>query len=78
MPGNNRGFMQRMSVVSGVISILLAIVSGVFLYFRVDETGFNNPVAASLLACCFFFVFVATVLIIIGRSDIPSFRFDDS
>ena len=77
MPVNKRGFLQRLSMASGLASILLALVSGVFLYIRIDDTGFNNPIAASLLACCLFFASVATVLIIIGRSDIPSFRFDD-
>ena len=77
MTPKSKGFMQRMSVVSGLLSFLLAAVSSIGLYIKVAATGFDNPVSASLLACCFFFVFAGIVLTIIGRSDLPSFRFED-
>ena len=77
MTPKSKGFMQRMSVVSGLLSFLLAAVSSIGLYLKVTATGFDNPVSASLLACCFFFVFVGIVLTIIGRSDLPSFRFEE-
>lgn len=69
--------MQRLSTGSGLLSFLLALVSAVWLYFNVSASGFNNTISASLLACSLFFVFVGIVLTIIGRSDLPSFRFDD-
>lgn len=77
MTPGNKGFLQHLSVGTGLLSFLLALVSGVWLYFNVSASGFNNPISASLLACSFFFVFVGIVLTIIGRSDLPSFRFDD-
>jgi len=77
MPTNsNKGFLQRLSVIVGILSFLLALVSGVLLTIRAEAMGFNNPISASLLACSFFFVFVGTVLSIIGRSNLPSFRFE--
>ena len=77
MTGKQKGFMQRLSLVIGIVSFLLAVISAGLLYFRVIDVGFENPISASLLACSFFFVFVGIVLSIIGRSDLPSFRFDD-
>ena len=71
-----QGFLQKISVVSGYISFLLAVVSAVILYFKVEELGTKHPVSASFAACCFFFVFVGIVLTVMGRSNVPSFRFD--
>lgn len=71
-----RGFMQHVSAIFGILSFLLAVASGVWLYLRVDETGFNNPISASIAACCFFFIFVGVVLTVIGYSNLPRFSFD--
>lgn len=73
-----KGFLQKASIVSGAISFLLSAVCGVFLYFKVEEVGYENSVSASLLASVFFFIFVGILLTIIGKSDLPSFKFDDS
>ena len=58
-------------------SFVIAAVCGVFLYIKVGEMGYQNPVTASLLASVFFFLFVGFLLVFIGRCDIPSFKFDD-
>ena len=64
-----------MSLVSGVVSFILAVVSAVLLYLRVDE-GSNDPITASLLASVFFFIFVGIILTIMGRCNMPSFKVD--
>lgn len=71
----NKSLFQKMSLASGVVSFLLAVVCAVLLYLRVDQ-GSNDPVTASLLASVFFFIFVGIILTIIGRSNIPSFKID--
>lgn len=73
-----KGLLQKASLIFGVISFILAAVCGVLFYIRVDEVGGNNPISASLLASIFFFIFVGIILTIIGRSDLPSFKLDDS
>ncbi|MDQ1363554.1 MAG: hypothetical protein QG652_1415 [Pseudomonadota bacterium] len=73
----NKGFLQTVSVWSGVASFVLAAVCGVFLYFNVNKDGWENPVSASFLASVLFFIFVGILLSIIGRSNLPSFRFDE-
>lgn len=70
--------LQNISTAIGVLSFLAAIVCAVWLYFRMDETGMNNPISASLLASIFFFFFVGIVLTIVGRTNIPHFGFDSS
>ena len=73
-----KGILQKVSTVSGIISFILSVVCGVFLYLRVQETGFENPVSASLLASVFFFLFVGFLLVFVGSCNIPSFKFDNS
>lgn len=73
----SRSFLQKVSVWSGVASFVLAAICGVILYFNVNESGYNNPVSASFLASVFFFIFVGILLSIIGRCNLPSFKFDD-
>ncbi|MEN8169225.1 MAG: hypothetical protein ABFS08_03295 [Pseudomonadota bacterium] len=69
-----KGFLQKLSLVSGVVSFILAGVCGVWLFFRVDEIGAYNPISTSLMASTFFFICVGVILTIIGRTDIPSFK----
>ena len=71
-----KGLLQKISFFSGVISFLLAFIVGVALYFQVTSAGSNGPVSASLIASTFFFVCVGIVLAIMGRADIPSFKFN--
>ena len=70
----NKNLLQKASLVSGVVSFILAVVCGVVLYVKVDDIGFNHPISASLLASIFFFIFVGVVLFSIGKSDIPSLK----
>lgn len=72
-----KGLLQQFSLISGALSFVLALVTMIMLYFRVDSTGTNNPVSASLMATTFFFVCVGVILTIIGNADIPSFKFDE-
>ena len=73
-----KSIFQRASLFFGVVSLILAAASGVFLYLQVDEVGMNNPVAASFLASVFFFICVGGILLFIGLSNIPSFNLDDN
>lgn len=69
-----KGVLQKVALAFGVLSFALAVVSGVWLYIRVESVGAENPISASLLASMFFFIFVGVILTIIGRADLPSFK----
>ena len=73
-----RSVLQKISIVSAVVSFMLAFITGVMLYLRLESVGSDDPVSASLMASTFFFICVGTVLIIIGNADIPSFKIDNS
>ena len=73
-----KGILQKISIITGIISSLLAIACGVIYYIKVDELGFNNPISASLLASIIFFLSVGVVLVVIGRSDIPNLKIGTS
>ena len=68
--------LQQFSNLLGIISFILAIVSAVFLYIKVQEIGMQSPISASFLASIFFFCFIGVLFSIIGNADIPSFKVD--
>ena len=72
-----KGVLQKISIVSAVVSFVLAFIAGVMLYLRLESVGSDNPISASLMASTFFFIGVGIVLIIIGNADIPSFKIDN-
>lgn len=72
-----KGVLQKLSLILGILSLLLSVVTGVWLYLRIESVGADNPISASLMASTFFFICVGVILTIIGRSDIPSFKFDE-
>lgn len=73
-----KGVLQKISIVSAIVSFVLAFVSAVWLYFQVQSAGSDDPISASLMAAVFFFICVAVVLTIIGKADLPSFKIDHS
>ena len=73
-----KGVLQKVSLISAVVSFVLAFISGVLLYFRPESVGNPDPVSASLLASIFFFISVGVVLTVIGTANIPSFKFDNA
>ena len=73
-----RSILQKSALFFAVISFILTVVCGVLFYTRVDGTGFDNPISASLLASIFFFGFVGFTLSFIGKSDLPSFKVEDT
>ena len=73
-----KGVLQKLSIVSAVVSFVLAFIAGVMLYLRVESVGIDNPISASLIASTFFFICVGAVLIVIGTADIPSFKIGNS
>lgn len=72
-----KGVLQKLSLTLGILSFLLSVVTGVWLYLRIESVGADNPISASLMASTFFFICVGVILTIIGRADIPSFKFDE-
>ena len=73
-----KGVLQKASLVFAVVSVVLALISGVMLYLRLESVGSDNPISASLMASTFFFICVGGVLAVIGTADIPSFKIDNS
>ena len=73
-----KGVLQKISIVSAVVSFVLALISGIMLYLRLESGGGNNPISASFMASMFFFICVGGVLTVIGTADIPSFKIDNS
>ena len=71
-----KGVLQKISLVSAVVSFMLAIASGVLLYLRMESVGGDNPISASFMASTFFFVCVGIVLTVIGKADLPGFKIE--
>jgi len=69
-----KSILQRLSSIIGIICFLLAILCAVALYFKTQEFGMQHVVSTSLLASSFFCTFIGFVFIVIGNSDIPSFK----
>ena len=74
---NKKSILQKSAIYFAVTSFVASIASVVYLYLSIDSLGWENPISASLLASSFFFAFVGVVLIIIGTSNIPSFKVND-
>ncbi len=73
-----KGVLQKVSLVSAVISFVLALISAVMLYLRLESMGSDDLMSASFMASTFFFISVGVVLTIIGKADLPSFKIDVS
>jgi len=73
-----KGVMQKTSLILASVSIFLAIASGVMLYLNFNVVDRDNTMIASYTASTFFFLCVGFVLTVIGKTDIPSFKFDDT
>ena len=69
-----KSILQKISSITGIICFLLSVLCAVALYFKVQEFGMQHVVSASLLASSFFFAFIGFVFIVIGNTDIPSFK----
>lgn len=67
--------LQKITLIIGKLCFVLSVLSGIFLYIKVDELGMGHPVSASLLASIFFFLFVGILLSIAGGANIPNLRF---
>ena len=73
-----KGVLQKLSIVSSIVSFVLAFIAGVMLYLQLESVGSDHPISASLMASTFFFVAVGVFLLIIGNADLTSFKFDYS
>ncbi len=74
----NKSKFQKSAFYFAILSAVFSISSMIFLYLKIDNLGWRNPVAASLLASIFFFAFVTFILFIIGSADIPSLKVGDN
>lgn len=75
---DKRSVLQKISVISAVISFVLAIASSIMLYLRLESLGGDHPITASFMASTFFFVCVGVVLLITGTADLPNFKIDNT
>jgi len=66
--------LQKSSLYFAGGSVISAIASVIYLTLNIDTLGWENPISASLLASTFFFLSVAVVLVVIGTTNIPSFK----
>jgi hypothetical protein len=74
---NKKSALQKSAIYFAVASFIASVASVVYLYLKIDSLGWESPISASLLASSFFFAFVGVVLMIIGTSNIPSFKVND-
>ena len=75
---NNKHVLQKVSLAAAAVSFALAIVSGILLYFKVQSVGTSHPMSASYMASVFFFLSVGFVLTVVGKTNLPSFKVEDS
>lgn len=73
-----KSFLQKTSLVTGVISELLCVLCIVMLVIKAQELGMEDVISASYMASAFFFFTTGLVLIIISKANVPRFSFDDS
>lgn len=74
---NKKSNLQKLSLFFAIASFIASISCVVYLVLKIDDLGWESPISASLLASTFFFVFVGLVLVVIGTSNIPSFKVGD-
>jgi len=73
-----KGLLQKLSLVSGVLSFVLAFILGIILYLRAETVSSGDVISASLLASLLFCICVGAVLTTIGKTDLPSFKIDNA
>lgn len=77
MMKNNKSALQRSAYYIGIISFVFSVACIIFIYLKIDHLGWQNPVSASVIASAFFFASVGLVLITIGKTNLPSFKFEN-
>ena len=73
----NKSVLQKSSFYFAIPSFIASVACVIYLTLNIDALGWQNPITASLLASSFFFGFVGFLLIVIHRTDIPSFKVDN-
>lgn len=74
----NKSFLQKTSLVVGIISELLCIFCLVMLFLKAQELGMKDVISASYMASAFFFFTTGIVFMIISQTNIPSLSFNDA
>jgi len=54
-----KGVLQKMALFFAYASFVSSVVCVIYLFFKIDDLGWQSPISASLLAATFFFIFVA-------------------
>ncbi len=72
-----KGFLQKASFVSGIISEIIAVICFVMLLIKSEELGPDHIISASFLASTFFFFTCGIVFLVVGRANVPSMNLDD-
>jgi len=75
---NDKGAIQKSVYYLGFVSFVAAIACLVFLYLKIGDLGWQDPISASLMASSFFFASVGVVLITMGCCNIPSFKINNT
>jgi len=70
----NTSVLQKIAFYSGIVSFISSVICLIFLYFKIDDLGWQNPISASLMASSFFFASAGLVLVTIGKCNLPSFK----
>ncbi|WP_432470146.1 hypothetical protein [Amphritea sp. HPY] len=73
-----KGFLQKTSLVMGIVSEVISVLCLVMLIIRSREYGMEDIFSASYLASTFFFFTCGIVLIMIGRVNLPDLSFKGS
>jgi len=71
-----KGAIQKAVYYSGFASFVASIACLVYLYSILDELGWEHVISASLAASSVFFASMGIVLIVIGKTNLPSFKIE--
>ena len=70
----NKGAWQKAVYYLGITSFIASAACLIYIYLKIDDLGWQNPISASLLATSFFFASVGLVLVTIGKCNLPSLK----
>ena len=69
-----KNIFQKISLVIGITSFLLATGCAIGLYLKVQTHSINDPITVAFLVSTFFFICVGGVLMFITNANIPNFN----
>lgn len=78
IPMKKKGFLQKTSLVTGILCEVISLLCLVMLIIKSQELGMEDIISASYLASTFFFFTCGIVLIMIGQANLPDLSFKGS